>query len=38
MAQKNKVWAKKTLKTNWATSGLAVGFGGQSEFFSQRVK
>jgi hypothetical protein len=35
MAQKNEVWAKKTLKTNWATSGF---FGGQSEFFYQPVK
>jgi len=28
-AQKNEVWAKKTLKTNWATNGFG-GRGGGS--------
>jgi hypothetical protein len=33
--QKNKVWAKKTFKKNWAINGF---FGGQSENSGQAVK
>jgi len=34
-AQKNKVWAKKAIKKNWAINGF---FLGQSENFGQPVK